>query len=146
MSGSRAFLAVALCGLGLLAAAPASASAPQASSSQSSEVSYFFFGIRLRSTSSGSGSGSRSRRHKPSARELAGAPYTCPSCERDEHGRMKPLSQSKSDFLRETGYPYGRTGYVIDYAVPLRCGGADAPANMRWLPVAQAQAGEARCQ
>jgi hypothetical protein len=113
-----------------------------------SEVSYFFFGIRMRSTSSGTGDsreGSGRSRRKPSDKELASAPHTCPSCERDEHGRMKVLTESRSDFLRATGYPYGRKGYVIDYIVPLQCGGADAPANMRWRRIAGAQARDVRC-
>jgi len=32
--------------------------------------------------------------------------------------------------MKQTGYPYGRKGYVVDHVVPLECGGADTPANM----------------
>lgn len=107
-------------------------------------TSSFFFGIKMRSRTSGPGEPPRAR-HIPSEQELASAPYTCPSCEKDENGRMKVLSQAKSDFLRESGYSYGRAGYVIDYVVPLQCGGEDAPANMRWLSLAEAGAREIRC-
>ena len=31
-------------------------------------------------------------------------------------------------------------GYVIDHIKPLVCGGADAPSNMQWQPVAQGKA------
>jgi hypothetical protein len=32
------------------------------------------------------------------------------------------------------------TGYVIDRVIPLACGGADQPDNMRWITVAEAKA------
>jgi hypothetical protein len=34
---------------------------------------------------------------------------------------------AKHTFEIETGYPRGRPGYVVEYRVPLACGGADAP-------------------
>jgi hypothetical protein len=43
-------------------------------------------------------------------------------------------------FMRQTGYPNGRPGYVVDHVVPLACGGADAPANMQWQTVQAAKA------
>ena len=42
--------------------------------------------------------------------------------------------------MRETGYPKGRPGYVIDHVIPLACGGPDAPSNMQWQTVADAKA------
>lgn len=47
---------------------------------------------------------------------------------------------AKDEFLRETGYPHGRKGYVVDHIVPLACGGADAPSNMQWQTKAEAKA------
>jgi len=41
---------------------------------------------------------------------------------------------------RQTGYPNGRPGYVIDHIKPLACGGADAPSNMAWQTVAEGKA------
>jgi hypothetical protein len=35
-------------------------------------------------------------------------------------------------FLRSTGFPQGRPGYVVDHIIPLACGGPDHPWNMQW--------------
>ena len=56
----------------------------------------------------------------------------CVSCERDASGRILRSAEAKDAFKRQTGYPHGRPGYVIDHIVPLACGGADAPSNMQW--------------
>lgn len=42
--------------------------------------------------------------------------------------------------MRQTGYPHGRKGYVIDHITPLACGGSDAPSNMQWQTKAEAKA------
>ena len=35
-----------------------------------------------------------------------------------------------------TGHVYGRChGWQVDHVVPLKCGGADRPANMQWLTI-----------
>ena len=60
--------------------------------------------------------------------------------ERDARGRIKRSVAAKDEFERETGYPHGRPGYVIDHIKPLACGGADAPSNMQWQTVADAKA------
>jgi hypothetical protein len=39
-------------------------------------------------------------------------------------------------FQRQTGYPHGRPGYVVDHRIPLCAGGADAIPNLIWQPVA----------
>ena|SRR2546430_9983228 len=59
---------------------------------------------------------------------------------RDTKGHIKRSEEAKHDFMRQTGYPHGRPGYVIDHVVPLACGGADAPSNMQWQTVAEAKA------
>lgn len=43
-------------------------------------------------------------------------------------------------FLRQTGYPNGRPGYIVDHIIPLACGGPDEPSNMQWQTVAEAKA------
>jgi hypothetical protein len=47
---------------------------------------------------------------------------------------------AKKQFMKQTGYPHGRPGYVVDHIVPLNRGGADAPSNMEWLTKEAAKA------
>jgi hypothetical protein len=47
---------------------------------------------------------------------------------------------AKHTFEVETGYPRGRSGYVVEYRTPLACGGADAPYNMQWQTIADGKA------
>lgn len=51
---------------------------------------------------------------------------------RDSSGCIKRSESAKKDFMKETGYPNGRKGYVIDHVVPLKRDGADSPSNMQW--------------
>jgi len=50
---------------------------------------------------------------------------------------------AKHTFEVETGYPRGRSGYIIEYRVPLACGGANAPIqhamanDCRWQSTSQ---------
>jgi len=37
--------------------------------------------------------------------------------------------------MKQSGYPKGGKGYVVDHIVPLECGGADVPSNMQWQTV-----------
>ena len=39
---------------------------------------------------------------------------------------------AKRDFMKQTGYPHGRNGYVVDHIIPLKKGGCDCPSNMQW--------------
>src|SRR5262245_47622786 len=59
---------------------------------------------------------------------------------RDGHGRIIRNEAAKREFMRMTGYPHGRPGYVVDHIVALKRGGADAPSNMQWQTVAEAKA------
>jgi hypothetical protein len=59
---------------------------------------------------------------------------------RDERGRIQRSAAARHAFARQTGYPNGRPGYIIDHVVPLACGGADAPSNMQWQTMAEAKA------
>ena len=59
---------------------------------------------------------------------------------RDERGRIKRDRGAITEFKRETGYPKGRLGYVIDHIIALKRGGCDTPANMQWQTVEDAKA------
>ena len=59
---------------------------------------------------------------------------------RDSRGHIKRNASAKRAFMRQTGYPRGRSGYVVDHKVALACGGADNPSNMQWQTVAEAKA------
>jgi hypothetical protein len=80
----------------------------------------------------------RSSSHTSSATSARAS--RCTGCERDAHGRILRSSEAKDAFKRATGYPHGRSGYVIDHITPLACGGADAPTNMQWQTTAAAKA------
>ena len=51
---------------------------------------------------------------------------------RDRKVRIKRSESVKREFMKQTGYPKGRPGYVIDHIIPLKRGGCDCPANMQW--------------
>lgn len=72
----------------------------------------------------------------PSAPVKAVAPVVV----RDSNGRIARSSSARQQFMKKSGYPNGRPGYVIDHITPLKRGGADSPANMQWQSVAQAKA------
>ena len=55
----------------------------------------------------------------------------CLTCSRDSYGRIARSSATREEFLRSTGYPHGRTGYVVDHVLPLKRGGDDSPYNMQ---------------
>jgi hypothetical protein len=57
---------------------------------------------------------------------------SAPGTTRNSYGKIKRSSSARHEFMKETGYPHGRKGYVIDHVVPLSRGGTDAPSNMQW--------------
>jgi hypothetical protein len=60
--------------------------------------------------------------------------------QRDAHERIKRSEAAKHDFMRMTGYPNGRPGYVVDHIIPLKRGGCDCPSNMQWQTIQEAKA------
>ncbi|MBF0135133.1 MAG: HNH endonuclease [Magnetococcales bacterium] len=68
-----------------------------------------------------------------------------PTIKRDGHGHISRSSNPKETFERANPCPStGKTsgacpGYVVDYMVPLKQGGADAPSNMQWQMVQDAK-------
>ena len=100
-------------------------------------------------TGSSKGHASGPKAAKPHAPKAAKAPKppkqsaTKPatnSTTRDERGRLQRSAAARHAFARQTGFPNGRPGYVIDHIKPLACGGADAPSNMQWQTIAEAKA------
>jgi len=66
--------------------------------------------------------------------------YTGTSARRDSNGRIVRSEEAKHAFEAQTGFPHGRSGYVVDHIKPLACGGADEPSNMQWQTAAEAKA------
>jgi hypothetical protein len=56
-----------------------------------------------------------------------------------ENRKIQRSASARADFMRQTGYPKGRKGYVVDHIVPLECGGADVASNMQWQTVQEAK-------
>jgi hypothetical protein len=78
--------------------------------------------------------------HFPVVGEAKSSSNYCYACARDSHGHIARSSQAKQQFMRDTGYPRGRPGYVVDHIVPLKRGGPDSPSNMQWQTRADAKA------
>jgi hypothetical protein len=93
---------------------------------------------------SGKGSSGKTSHAKaqkpPKAAKPKAAAAAHASVPRDAKGKIQRSAAARHAFARQTGYPHGRPGYVIDHIVPLACGGADAPSNMQWQTIAEAKA------
>lgn len=59
---------------------------------------------------------------------------------RDEHGDIIRSESARNEFMRATGFPDGRPGYVVDHVIPLKRCGADDPSNMQWQTIEDAKA------
>jgi len=82
----------------------------------------------------------RTRSYTPRTSRTRTRSYTPRSNTRISTTHSEKRSEAEKDaFLRETGFPHGRPGYVVDHRVPLACGGADAPSNMQWQTVEAAK-------
>ena len=68
------------------------------------------------------------------------APQPRSNGSRDANSGIHRSREARDEFLRRTGYPHGRSGYVVDHIVPLCAGGADAPSNMQWQTVEEGKA------
>jgi hypothetical protein len=62
------------------------------------------------------------------------------SVKRDANGKIHRSQSARHAFMKMTGYPHGRPGYVIDHIVALKRGGCDCPSNMQWQSIQEAKA------
>ena len=98
-----------------------------------------------RSRSSSSRTSSNGTTHKSKSTSIKSAsrrtshPKKSTVAQRSANGKIKRSAAVRNQFMRQTGYPKGRKGYVVDHIVPLECGGADVPANMQWQTVREAK-------
>src|SRR5262249_39537162 len=99
---------------------------------------------RSRSSSSRSRSTSSKPRSTSTRSRKSSVPKKSTVAKRDSNGKIKRSSSARSEFMRRTGYPRGRKGYVVDHIIPLECGGADVPSNMQWQTVQEATRIEAK--
>ena len=61
------------------------------------------------------------------------------SAKRDANGKIHRSQSARHAFMRMTGYPHGRPGYVIDHVIALKRGGCDCPSNMQWQTIQDAK-------
>ena len=66
------------------------------------------------------------------------------SCPHAVDGRIARSSSARHEFEIETGHPHCWPGRVVDHVMPLAGGGADAPTNTQWQPIADAKVKDAR--
>lgn len=57
----------------------------------------------------------------------------------DASGHVQRSEARRRFFMKATGYPKGRPGYVVDHVVPLCYGGCDLASNMQWQTVETAR-------
>jgi hypothetical protein len=89
--------------------------------------------MRRRSQRSIKGAGSLTRRRIGLIEtSRAGLSEQRKSANRDSDGKIKRSSKAKYEFMKQSGYPKGRPGYVVDHIILLKKGGCDCPSNMQW--------------
>jgi hypothetical protein len=72
---------------------------------------------------------------------IVSAAFACSHAFGAEGSRMAEAQFRAANPCPVTGQAQGPcTGYVIDRVIPLACGGADHPDNMRWLTLPEAKA------
>lgn len=79
---------------------------------------------------------------KPNAKYYpanSGRQKTSESVPRDKHGKIKRSASQKKAFMKSSGFPKGRKGWVVDHIIPLKKGGCDCPSNMQWQTKAEAK-------
>ena len=74
---------------------------------------------------------SQSPRSSSSKSTKSSLPKKSTVAKRSSNGKIQRSASARADFMKQTGYPNGRRGYVVDHIVPLECGGADNPSNMQ---------------
>src|SRR5262249_48606758 len=94
-----------------------------------------------RSSSSSSTSKPKGTATKSSSTKLKGSsvPKKSTVATRNKNGKIQRSTAARKEFMRLTGYPNGRKGYIVDHVVPLECRGADVPANLQWQTAAEAK-------
>ena len=55
-------------------------------------------------------------------------------------GYLARSAAAKHAFEVRSGFPQGRSGYVVDHIIPLACHGPDLPSNMQWQTIAAGKA------
>ena len=70
--------------------------------------------------------------------DVLAAVKKCQCCERDKRGRIKRSQSERRKFMMLTGYPFGRSNYVVDHVIPLCKCGPDLASNMAWMTKADA--------
>lgn len=75
---------------------------------------------------------SKGTSYTPSKSSKNYTPSFATGVKRDSKGHIERSPKAKKEFMKQTGYPNGRTGYVVYDVVPLKRGGADTPSNMQW--------------
>ena len=63
-----------------------------------------------------------------------------PDAANDSIANLKTGSAAKSEFMKKSGFPMGRPGYILDYIVPLDKGGCYCVPNMQWITIEAAKA------